>query len=248
MKNFLNTIINYKNKELKNRKRMKFRFRKALLNPKFGDIGVIAEIKFASPAKGVLGHKKNLLSRVLEYQKAKADVISIITDKKFFKGNTRFISQTRKRISLPILQKDFVIDPLQIYEAKILGSEAILLIVKIISRKKLKEFVNLAFSLGIEPVVEINDEKDLEKTLKTRTKFIAVNARNLATFKVDLASACQLIKKIPKSFNIIGFSGVKGREEVEKYQESGAKAVLVGTSLMRAKNIKKFIKVLKDES
>jgi len=207
-------------------------------------ISLIAEIKFSSPTNPTLGSHADFLGRVIQYESAGADAISIITEKHFFKGDISSVSQIKKEVSLPILQKDFVIDPIQIYEAKNTGSDALLLIARLVSSLELKNFVSLCFSLGIEPVVEINSEEDLEKAVDSGTNIIAVNARDLETFTIDLNKACLLIQKIPEHFIKLGFSGINSENEVLQYKKAGAKGVLVGTSLMMTNNIKNFIKSL----
>lgn len=207
----------------------------------FKAFAIIAEIKFASPTNLNLGSPEDLLSRAREYEKAGADAISIITEKHVFKGDIRFVKQVKKVVKIPILQKDFVVDESQIYEAKKAGADALLLIARIVSKEQLKAFVLLAQKLGIEPVVEVFDEKDLKYAVATATRFIAVNARDLETFIVDVDKACKLMKKIPNKFISLGFSGIQSKVEVEKYTKAGAKGVLVGTSLMKAKNIAEFL-------
>lgn len=207
---------------------------------------IIAEIKLSSPTVPHLGSEKDIVKRAVDYDQAGADAISIITEKHFFKGRPEFISRIKKNINIPILEKDFVIDPYQIYEAKIIGANALLLIAKIVNKKTLIKFVAICQKIGLEPIVEINDEDDFKKALATSTKIIAVNARNLETFVVDVDVACKLIKKVPDRFIKLGFSGIKSSSEVKKYQQTGVKGVLVGTSLMKTKNIKSFIKELKN--
>ena len=209
-------------------------------------VGLIAEVKFASPTSPNLGSPKDLLKRVEEYEKAGADAISIITEKSYFKGDTSFVSQVKKQVSIPVLQKDFVIDPSQIYEAKEIGSDAILLIARLVDKKTLSKFVELCFTLNIEPVVEIVNQEDLKKAIATQANIIAVNARDLQTFVIDVEKACALIKRIPDRFIKLGFSGVHSRTEVLQYQSAGAKGVLVGTSLMQAKDIGRFISSLRE--
>lgn len=207
----------------------------------FKTFAIIAEIKFASPTNPNLGSPEDLLDRAREYQKAGADAISIITEKHIFKGDIEFVRQVKKVVNIPILQKDFVINEQQIYEAKSVGADALLFIARLVSEEKLKAFVLLAQKLGIEPVVEVFDEKDLKKAVATATRIIAVNARDLKTFVVDVDKACKLMKKIPNGFIKLGFSGIKSKTEVKKYADAGVRGVLVGTSLMKAKNIKEFI-------
>lgn len=222
-------------------------FRKSILNPKMGDIGLIAEIKLASPTEGQLGIEADLLNRLQAYQTSGADALSIITERKFFKGNLDLVATVKRSVqNLPVLQKDFIIDEFQIEESSKLGADALLLIARIISNEQLKKCVNRCQKLGLEPVVEIHNLDDLAKAVKTKTDIIAVNARNLDTFYVDVDRACILLKNIPDQFIKLGFSAVHSRLDVEKYKKSGAKAVLVGSELMKTKNIKKFIREIKN--
>lgn len=208
------------------------------------DVAIIAEIKLASPTIPSLGSESDIIQRAIAYEKAGADAISFITEKHYFKGSTAFISQLKSKINIPILQKDFVIDPYQIYEAKMIGSDAILLIARLVDKNVLKDFVTISQDIGIEPIVEINDEEDLEKALDTNISFIAVNARDLRTFTVDISKACTLLEKIPEKYIKLGFSGIHSSAEVRRYQKAGAKGVLIGTSLMRTANIDNFIEGL----
>ena len=239
MHKILKQIIEKKQADLTLMKRNRF------LSFTKNKISIIAEIKLASPTVPYFGSEKDISKRAINYQKAGADAISIITEKYFFKGNLKFISKIKDKVDLPILQKDFVIDPYQIYEAKIAGANALLLIAKIINKQTLIKFVSLCQEIGLEPIVEINDEQDLKKALSTSTNIIAVNARNLDTFIVDVDRACLLMKKIPNRFVKFGFSGIKSSDEVKMYKDAGASGILVGTSLMKTKDIKNFIKKLK---
>lgn len=223
-------------------------FLKSLLNLKIGDIGLIAEIKLASPSEGILGTADDISTRVRQYEQSGADAISIVTEKYFFHGETEFVGRIKKEVSLPVLQKDFVTDKLKIYESKLAGADAILLIAKLLTESELVELVRLSQSLGLEPVVEINNELDLKKALKTNTKIIASNARDLDTFEVNVDRACELLKKVPEKYIKLGFSGIHSRFEVEKYKQAGAKAVLVGIELMKTNDIDKFIRELKNAS
>lgn len=239
MHNILKKIIEKKHEDLARLKQNKFR---GIFENK---MAFITEIKLASPTIPYLGSEKDIIKRAIDYEQAGVDAISIITEKHFFKGRPEFITRIKKRVRLPILQKDFIINPIQIYEAKIIGADALLLIAKIVDSKTLIKFVTLCQKIGLEPVVEINDELDLKKALATSTKIIAVNARNLKTFNVDVDKACQLMKKIPDRFIKLGFSGIRSSNEIKKYRQAGANGVLIGTSLMKAKNIKSFIKKLR---
>lgn len=208
-------------------------------------VSIIAEIKLSSPSEGILGSKAALLERAISYEKAGANAISFVTEPHYFKGDISYIEKIKERVSIPILQKDFVIDEQQVYEAKMVGSDALLLIARLVSKEVLKKFVLLCQQLSIEPVVEINSEEDLSKAVETDTNIIAVNARDLTTFVVNVDNACLLMKKIPQTFKKLGFSGIHSKSEVEKYKEAGASGVLVGTELMRTKNIQAFVDSIK---
>ena len=208
-------------------------------------VGLIAEIKLASPSAGEIENAESILKIAGEYQLGGADAISIITEKYFFKGDIKFIKKVKEKTGLPILQKDFVVDPYQIYEARMGGADALLLISKIVSPDQLKKFVDLCLEIGLEPVVEINDELDLKNTLQTNVKVIAVNARDLDSFEVNVEKACELLRKVSGQFLKLGFSGVNSKEEVEKYANAGAKGVLMGTNLIKSKNRKEFLMSLR---
>lgn len=220
-------------------------FKTAILHPQYSNTAFIGEIKLASPTMSLIHSKIDIVKQGVEYENVGLDAISIITEKHFFKGEPLFIQKIKKKVKLPILQKDFIIDESQIYEAKQIQSDALLLIAKLVDEKTLKRFALLCLNLRIEPVVEINDYEDLAKAVATNTSIIAVNARNLETFKINIDKACNLLKKVPDRFIKLGFSGIQSSKEVKKYKSSGAKGVLIGTSLMKAKNISKFINSLR---
>lgn len=203
----------------------------------YDGVAIIAEIKLASPTNPHLGSVNDVTPNARDYQKGGAAMISLVTEKHFFKGDPNFIRQIKKAgVSLPILQKDFVIDALQLVESKEAGADAVLLIAKMLRRKQLKQFVSLAKALGVEPIVEINDDEDLDNAIAANPSLIAVNARDLETFTVDVDRACSLMERIPDEFVKLGFSGIQTRSDVEKYKKAGAKGVLVGTSLMQSPN------------
>ena len=245
MSSILNQIITEKGQEVSDKKKRRD-FLKAIKNPKAGDISIIAEIKLASPSTGALSNENEIEKRAKIYEESSAEAISLVVDKKYFGGDLEFIKRVKKVASLPILAKDFIIDPYQIYEMKAYGADAVLLLAKIISRDKLRQFVGLCFDIGLEPVVEVQNEKELDMAVRTDTRLITANARNLISFKVDIKEACRLISLIPKKFVSLGFSGIYKRSDVETYIESGTKAILVGTSLMRSNNVKGLIRELKN--
>lgn len=258
-KNILDTIVAHKKKEITKRKeayplasllkdlgKKSFNdksFLESISNPKAGDIAVIAEIKLKSPSAGVLGNKNQLVNRAITYQSSYADSISLVTDNRYFGGNVEMVSTLKKNLEIPILQKDFVIDTYQIYEAKKHKADALLLIAKICKKVELQNYINLCNELHITPVIEVYDVEDLQKI--SGTHVIGVNARNLEDFTVHVEKACELIKKISNQNIVIGFSGVASRKEVELYKQAGVKAVLVGTNLMKSDNVSNVLKSLK---
>lgn len=257
--NILDQIVENKKKEIKHsnfalnsefkhiigKHSLSKKFQNNILHPKIGDIGLIAEIKMKSPSGGILGTEIMVEKKVKEYKQAGADAISVVTDEKFFGGSLELIKKIKTHGSLPIFRKDFIIDESQIFESAVYEVDAVLLIARIVTPTQLQRFVDTTLQLRIEPVVEVYDENDLKNALKTNAKFIAVNARDLQTFKIDIEKACQLGRQIPKEKNFIGFSGVNTREDVNMYKLSGAKAVLVGTSLMKRNDVVDYIQQLK---
>lgn len=208
------------------------------------ELGIIAEIKLASPSTGDLITPGQILQIAEDYKKGGAKAISVVTEKHFFKGDIEFINMVKQETGLPVLQKDFVVDRYQILEARVGGADALLLIAKILNLEQIKELVERCFEVGIEPVVEIYDEEDLNKAKNTKTRIIAVNARDLNTFEINVDRACELINKIPDKFLKMGFSGVNSGEDMKKYKAAGAKGVLVGSSLIKALDRVKFLEGL----
>lgn len=223
------------------RTRMTGRFLEAM---KKDGMSLIAEIKLASPT-AKFSSSLSVVDRVRIYKKGGVDAISVVTEPEFFKGDMTFVTQIKQTVSLPVLQKDFVIDHYQIEEAARLGSDAVLLIAKLVNGETLKEFVTKVQELGVEPVVEINDSEDLEKAANTSTKIIAVNARNLNDFTVDVARACDLLQVIPTIYVRLGFSGIGSAQDVLQYKKAGANGVLIGSALMEAENIEAYIQSLR---
>jgi len=244
MHNILLDIIRKKKKDIQKTHKA-HAFKNALLNPHYSNTAFIGEIKLASPTMKLIHPTIDITKQAVEYEHVGLDAISVITEKHFFKGDPSFIQNIKQKVQLPVLQKDFIIDESQIYEAKQLTSDALLLIARLVSEQALIQFVSLCQRLGIEPIVEIHNDEDLYKAVATTTSIIAVNARNLETFVVHVDMACKLLKKIPDRFIKLGFSGVQSSKEVKKYQSSGVRGILIGTGLMKTKNIPKFMNSLK---
>ena len=209
-------------------------FQGAIRKP--GEISLIAEIKKASPSAGIL--KKNLdVGKMAEiYQKAGADAISVLTERKFFSGSENDLSKVRETVSLPILRKDFIIDEFQIYESKILGADCILLIVAILSRKRLKQFLQAAQNIGLQALVEVHQLKELESALDSGADMLGINNRNLKNFKLNFKTTETLVRLIPKSVTKVAESGISSYREVKHLKDLGVDAVLVGEAIIKNPN------------
>ncbi|HEY3932583.1 MAG TPA: indole-3-glycerol phosphate synthase TrpC [Verrucomicrobiae bacterium] len=207
-------------------------------------IALIAEVKKASPSAGIICKDFDPVKIAKEYEAAGASCLSVLTDEKFFQGSLDYLRQIREAVKLPLLRKDFIIDERQILEAIEWGADAILLIVAILSDEQLQKFHSLATEAGLAALVEVHDEMELERALKINTALIGVNNRDLKTFKVDLATTEKLAKKIDAGKILVAESGIYTRTDVERLKKCGAKAILVGESLLRDGNIQSKIQEL----
>ncbi len=206
---------------------------------------IIAEIKKASPSKGVIREDFDPMSIGQAYQKGGADALSILTEPHWFQGDKEYLGMVRRYVSIPILRKDFIIDEYQILEALVYGADFILLIAKALSRKELKKLIEYAHHLGLEVLVEIHDKKDLVKAIFAGANIIGINHRDLDTFKMDMELSFKLIPLIPNSKIIVAESGINSHEIIKELSSAGADAFLVGEHLMRQDNITSALKELK---
>jgi len=206
---------------------------------------IIAEIKKASPSKGIIREDFDPMAIGQAYEKGGADALSILTEPHWFKGNIEYLGMVRRYVSIPILRKDFIIDRYQILEALVYGADYILLIAKALSRKELKELIEYAHHLGLEVLVEIHDKKDLVKAIFAGANIIGINHRNLETFEMDMQLSHKLIPLIPNSKIIVAESGINDHETVVELSRVGADAFLVGEHFMRQENITKALEELK---
>ncbi|MDR3666714.1 MAG: indole-3-glycerol phosphate synthase TrpC, partial [Ignavibacteriaceae bacterium] len=197
---------------------------------------IIAEIKKASPSKGIICKEFNHRSIAREYTDAGAAAISVLTDKVFFQGDISFISDIRTDVSIPILRKDFIIDSYQLAEAKAFGADAVLLIAAALGKNQLRELYDEAYATGLESLVEVHNEKELESLDLSRVKIVGINNRNLEDFSIDLDTSVRLAAMIPPGITIVSESGISMREDIEILLENGIQAVLVGEGLMRSAN------------
>lgn len=194
---------------------------------------VIAEIKRASPLKGSLRKDFDPIWLAKTYQASGAKAISVITEEVFFLGSLEYMAGIRMHTSLPLLRKDFILDPVQIEEAKAFGADFVLLIAGILTKEELREMIAYAHKLGLSALIEIHTEEDLEKALSCEAKVVGINNRDLSTLKVDPLHSFKLFKKIPSHIAVIAESGIRTPTEVRNYKKSGFKGVLIGTSLVQ---------------
>lgn len=194
---------------------------------------IIAEIKKASPSKGVIRQDFDPISIAKNYEQAGATCLSVLTDEQYFQGSALYLQQVRASCSLPILRKDFIIDPYQIYESRFLPADCILLIVAALSDKQLHEYYFLAEELGMAVLIEVHDEHELKRALNLPAKLIGINNRNLHTFNTDLNTTLNLLDQIPKDRIVITESGIHSKDDVTLMQQHGVYGFLVGEALMR---------------
>jgi len=218
---------------------------KALKATKDNPYRIIAEIKKASPSKGIIKKDFDPIVIAKEYETGGADALSILTEPHWFKGNIEYISMVRRYVPMPLLRKDFIIDKYQLVEALVYGADFVLLIAKALSRKELKELLEYTYHLGMEALVEIHDKADLIKAIFAGANIIGINHRNLETFEMDMQLCHKLIPLIPNNKIIVAESGINNHEIVKELSAVGADAFLVGEHFMRQENISKALKELK---
>jgi len=199
-------------------------------------INVIAEVKKASPSAGVIRRDFDPLGIARQYEKGGASAVSVLTDEKYFQGNLNFIPRIRKEVHLPVLQKDFIVSTYQIYEARCLGADCILLIVKILSDTELAEFLRCASALGLCALVEVHDEGELERALESGARIIGINNRNLDDFSVDISASDRLARRIPEGKVTISESGIVSAVDIRRLSSAGIDAFLIGESLLRSES------------
>jgi len=200
-------------------------------------INIIAEVKKASPSKGVIREDFDPVEIAKAYERGGAKAISVLTDKKFFQGSPFYLRQVAESVKLPVLRKDFIIDEFQIYGAKALGASSFLLIVSILSDQQLKDFIELGRELGLEPLVETHDEEEVERALKAGAEIVGVNNRDLKTFTVSLETTLRLLPIIKEEGKLlVSESGIKNKDDILRLREAGVDAFLVGETLMRSEN------------
>ena len=204
-------------------------------------ISLIAEIKKASPSSGIIRQDFNPQEIAKVYQACGVSALSILTEEDFFQGNISFIYEVKSIVNLPVLRKDFILEPYQVYESRFFGADAILLIADLLSKEKLTELMQLADSLGLDYLVEVHTEKELKRVLGLKVPLIGINNRDLHTLEVDFKTTERLFLLIPKDKSVVVESGIKNHQDVLFLKILGVSAVLIGQAFMEAQDIKKKV-------
>lgn len=219
-------------------------FKKALSRHE-GPIRLIAEVKKASPSKGLIRQDFNHKAIAIAYKENKVNAISVLTEEDFFQGRLEFLADVKTISLLPVLRKDFIFDEYQIYEARANNADAILLIAAILDQQQAEEYLHMAEELGLGVLFEVHDHKELEMALGINAPVIGINNRNLKTLQIDMNTTLELKKEIPVGIIIVSESGIKTRDDVLRLEQAGIDAMLIGTSFMEATDIGKKIEELR---
>jgi len=207
-------------------------------------MGLIAEVKQASPSRGILSKNFNPVELATSYAQGGANAISVLTEVNYFKGSIDYLAAIREAVELPLLRKDFIFDPYQVYESRAYGADALLLIVAILNQEQLQGLLSLSHSLGLKCLVEVHNKTEVERVLLSQVEIIGINNRDLNTFTVDINTTRQLRPLIPQQKIVVTESGIKSRNDIEKLKEWGVNAVLIGEALVTADNILTTMKEL----
>ncbi len=205
---------------------------------------IIAEIKKASPSKGIIRKDFNPFEIAEIYQENGASAISVLTDQPFFQGNIEYLSKVKGIVTLPLLRKDFIISEYQVFESRAHGADAFLLIVAVLEKNQMGDYMSLGMEMGMSALIEAHTKEDIEKALSTGTNLIGINNRDLDTFKVDIKTTEKLMQYIPDGVTVVSESGIEKRDDIAYLQGIGADAFLIGETLMRERDIGKKLKEL----
>jgi len=200
-------------------------------------IRLVAEIKQASPSRGILRPNLNPVKLAKTYVEGSAAAISVLTEANYFKGSINHLAAVKEVVELPLLRKDFIFDPYQVYESRAYGADALLLIAAILSQEQLEELLSLSHSLGLRCLVEVHNEDEVKRTLLSKAEIIGINNRDLYTFTVDINTTQRLRPLIPRQRIVVSESGIKSRSDIEKLKEWGVNAMLVGEVLVTADDV-----------
>jgi len=222
-------------------KKSRLPFESALAAP---GLSFICEVKKASPSKGVITEDFKWLEIAKDYEEGGASAISVLTEPEFFLGSDQYLREISAAVKIPALRKDFIIDQYQIYEAKIWGAKAILLICALLNQETLESFIAIAKELALDCLVEIHNEGEAQEALAAGAHIIGINNRDLTSFNVDTELTSRLKKQLPQGILTVAESGIKTTDDIRRVKNSGVDAVLIGESLMRAADRKAFLKEL----
>jgi indole-3-glycerol phosphate synthase len=209
-------------------------FRKALNGDK---CSIIAEVKRSSPSKGRLREDFDPIEIALTYEENRAAAISVLTDRRFFEGDKAYLSSIRKIVDVPLLRKDFIIDSYQICETRVIGGDAVLLIVRLLKDEQLRAYIEIAAQLGLDCLVEVHTKEEVERAVAAGAGIIGINNRNLETFSTDLMTSLELASSVPEGKIIVSESGINTRKDIDILMKVGIHSFLVGETLMRAEDI-----------
>lgn len=201
-----------------------------------GNLRIIAEIKRASPSKGIISNNFDPVLIAEGYAKAGASALSVLTDEKYFKGSLSYLKQIREAVDTPLLRKDFIMKPYQVYEARLYGADALLLIVSALDQGALKELLELTQSLGMNALVEVHDEQEMERAVLAGARIIGINNRDLKTFTVDLGVSKRLSKNAPEHSIVVAESGIKTEDDILSLRSQGVHVFLIGETFMKTTN------------
>lgn len=198
------------------------------------DIAFICEVKKASPSKGLIAPDFPYVHIARDYESAGADAISVLTEPEYFLGSNDYLSAVKRAVNIPVIRKDFTIDPYQIYEARIIGADAVLLICALLDTEALTEYIRIADTLGLTALVEAHDAAEVASALEAGARVIGVNNRNLKTFEVDIENSARLRQLVPEHITFVSESGIKTPGDIDALRKNGTDAVLIGETLMRS--------------
>jgi indole-3-glycerol phosphate synthase len=219
-------------------------FIKTLEKPGPGGVNIIAEIKRASPSKGIICPDLIPENFAKDYEKGGASALSVLTDRSFFKGSPEDLKAARSSVKLPVLRKDFLISSYQIYESAALGADAVLLITRILSSQQLKDYLALVETLGMDALLEVHTESDIDAASRAGAKLIGINNRNLRSFETDIQTAVDMVEKLETHQIPVAESGIHSRADIDRLRAAGIWNFLIGESLVRAKDPKGFLRTL----
>lgn len=216
----------------------------ALVKP--GAVSLIAELKKASPSAGLLRPEYNVAAGAEAYARAGARALSVLTEENFFLGHLNHVAEAKRAVDLPVLRKDFIFDPYQVYEARLFGADAVLLIVALLEEERMRVLMELIHELGMTPLVEVHSEPELDVAVRSGARLIGINSRNLKDLSMDGTMFEKLVPRIPEGRIVIAESGIKTPADVEKLKNLNVSAMLVGESLLRQPDLEKAAKILAD--